>query len=172
MTTAPSLDGRSLESAKVPCVAAGAGYLGNFGEGSELMLETKSNTMSQAGAYLASSTPRVLLIDDDIHVSKALARVLRQFCEVEIVLSVDEAEQRLASGSEFTLILCDLLLPQRGGLELYRGLVATNSKMARKLAFMTGLGDDAEEAEEFREVPCLGKPLDMARVRALLDAFS
>lgn len=136
------------------------------------MFEIESNTMSETGVLLGPSVPRVLLVDDDVHVSKALARILRQFCEVEIVLSVDEAERRLASDSNFTLILCDLLLPQRGGIDLYRSLLTSGSTMVRKIAFMTGLGDDAEEAEEFREVPCLGKPLDMSRVRALLDAFS
>jgi len=117
-------------------------------------------------------TRRVLLVDDDVHVSRALARVLRRFCEVEIASSVEDAERYLAQDARFDLILCDLILPERGGLDLYRGLVAQGSTLARRIAFMTGLGDDAPEAEECREVPCLGKPLDITRVHALLDAFS
>lgn len=119
-----------------------------------------------------ANVQRVLLVDDDAHVSRALARVLRRFCEVEVALSVEEAERTLAQDHAFTLILCDLMLADRSGLDLYRSLVSQGSAMARKMAFMTGLGDDAPEADEFREVPCLGKPLDIARVRALLDAFS
>ena len=113
--------------------------------------------------------PRVLVVDDDSHVAKALTRMLRKYCLVEVARSVDEAERLLQEKTDFTLILCDLLLPVRGGLELYRSLRDTHSPLAERLAFMTGLGEDATEAQEFREVPCLGKPIDLDRVRQLLD---
>ena len=113
--------------------------------------------------------PRVLVVDDDSHVAKALTRMLRKYCLVEVARSVDEAERVLQEKTDFTLILCDLLLPVRGGLELYRSLRETRSPLAQRLAFMTGLGEDATEAQEFREVPCLGKPIDLDRVRQLLD---
>ena len=111
---------------------------------------------------------RVLLVDDDVHVSKALARLLRRFCDVEIVPSIAEAQRLLTADREFALILCDLLLADGSGLDLYRWLLSTGSTLTDKVAFMTGLGDDAPEAEEVSEVPCLGKPLDIERVRALL----
>lgn len=113
--------------------------------------------------------PRVLVVDDDSHVAKALTRMLRKYCQVEVARSVDEAEEVLQAKDDFTLILCDLLLPVRGGLELYRELRRRASPMAERLAFMTGMGDDATEAQEFREVPCLGKPIDLQRVRELLE---
>ena len=136
------------------------------------MLETGPNQLKPEDIMSGRCMQRVLLVDDDAHVSRALARVLRRFCEVEIALSVEEAERRLGEKEPYTLILCDLILPDRTGLDLYRGLVEQGSTMAKRLAFMTGLGDNAPEADEFSEVPCLGKPLDIARVRALLDAFS
>ena len=116
----------------------------------------------------ATKRQRVLLVDDDVHVSKALARLLRRFCDVEIVQSIEEAQRLLALDSAFALVLCDLLLADGSGLELYRWLLSTDSPLTDKVAFMTGLGDDAPEAEEFSEVPCLGKPLDIERVRAML----
>jgi DNA-binding NtrC family response regulator len=111
---------------------------------------------------------RVLLVDDDVHVSKALARLLRRFCDVEIVPSIAEAQRLLTRDSAFALVLCDLLLADGNGLDLYRWMLSTGSTLTARVAFMTGLGDDAPEAEEFSEVPCLGKPLDIERVRALL----
>lgn len=95
--------------------------------------------------------------------------MLKKYCLVEVARSVDEAEVLLQSDTDFTLILCDLLLPVRGGLDLYRSLRDTHSPLAERLAFITGLGEDATEAHEFREVPCLGKPIDLERVRQLLD---
>ncbi len=136
------------------------------------MFEAGADNRNASDPFSGTVARKVLIIDDDAHVSKALARVLRRFCQVEIALSVSEAERVLTSDQSFSLILCDLILPDRSGLDLYRTLVDQRSTMARRLAFMTGLGDDAPEAEEFREVPCLGKPLDIPRVRALLDAFS
>jgi DNA-binding NtrC family response regulator len=137
-----------------------------------MLLNTRADGPNPGEIVVEPRLKRLLLVDDDAHVSRALARVLRRFCDVEIVLSVEEAESRLAEGNGFDLILCDLILPERTGLDLYRGLVARGSEMASRMAFMTGLGDDAAEAEEFREVPCLGKPVDITRVRALLDVFS
>src|SRR5690606_18840099 len=113
--------------------------------------------------------PRVLVVDDDSQVAKALTRMLRKYCLVEVACSVDEAEIVLREKNDFTLIRCDLLLPVRGGLELYRSLRNNHSPLAERLAFMTGLGEDAVEADEFREVPCLGKPIDLDRVRQLLE---
>lgn len=110
----------------------------------------------------------MLLVDDDVHVSRALARLLRRFCDVEIVPSIAEAQRLLATDSAFALVLCDLLLADGSGLDLYRWLLSTGSTLTERVAFMTGLGDDAPEAEEFSEVPCLGKPLDIERVRSLL----
>jgi len=112
--------------------------------------------------------PRVLVVDDDSHVVRALTRMLRKYCQVNVAHSVDEAEEVLEHDKDFTLILCDLLLPVRGGLEFYRALQMKNARLAKRVAFMTGLGEDASEAREFREVPCLGKPLDLDRVRELL----
>lgn len=111
---------------------------------------------------------RVLLVDDDAHVSKALARMLRRFCDVESVQSIEEAQRLLTSDASFSLVLCDLMLADGSGLDLYRWLLSKGSSLTGKVVFMTGLGDDAPEADEFPEVPCLGKPLDIERVRALL----
>jgi len=112
--------------------------------------------------------PRVLVVDDDAFVGRALGRMLSRFCEVQVAGSVSEAEALLEVGEEYNLILCDLLLPERGGAEFYRELAKNDVKSAKKVAFMTGLGPDAREAQEFEGVPCLEKPLNADVVRSLL----
>ncbi len=105
--------------------------------------------------------PKILLVDDDLQVTRSLARVFRRTCEVETVLSVEDAEEFLARGEEVHLILCDLLLPERGGVDFYRALKKEGSPFTDRVAFMTGLGEDAQDAAVFPEVPCLGKPLNI-----------
>lgn len=117
---------------------------------------------------MADQKLRVLVVDDDHFVGKAITRILRRFADPVVASSVDEAERHLAEESDFALILCDLLLPERNGIELLRSLRAHRPELAGRLAFMTGLGDDAEEAREFPDVPCLGKPVNVDRIRELL----
>lgn len=111
---------------------------------------------------------RVLIVDDDHYVGKAMTRLLRRFAEPVVASSVDEAEQRICDSADFALILCDLLLPDRNGIELLKSVRTTHPELAERIAFMTGLGDDAEEASEYPDVPCLGKPVNVNRIRELL----
>lgn len=110
--------------------------------------------------------PRLLLVDDDVTVLRSLERVLSRFLHVTIVDSVERAEQILAVGETFDLIACDLLLPRRGGIELYRGLRAAGSELAERFVFLTGYGADCDAASAHPEVRCLAKPVD---VRVLVD---
>jgi len=114
--------------------------------------------------------PKILLVDDDQQVTRSLARVFGRTCQVETARSVQDAEEFLARGEEVHLILCDLLLPQRGGLDFYRSLKEEGSPLVGKVAFMTGLGEDAVDAAAFPEVPCLGKPLNIDKVVELARA--
>lgn len=109
------------------------------------------------------------MVDDDAYVARALARMLKKYCQVQVASSVDEAEALVESGADYELILCDVLLPDRQGSELYLSLAQSGSPLAARLAFMTGLGGDAEEASEFSQVPCLGKPIALGDVQALLQ---
>ncbi len=115
-----------------------------------------------------AQVPRVLLVDDDAHVARALVRVLKRYCDVEVAHSVAEAESLLEESESFDLILCDLRLPVRGGADFYRSLRKRDLSQARRVAFMTGMGDDAMAGDELEEVPCFGKPIDLAMVRDLI----
>jgi CheY-like chemotaxis protein len=117
------------------------------------------------------STVRILLVEDDILVCKALARVLGRFAEVTPTSSVDEAMAQLGRAADYDLILCDVILGSESGTDLYRILEQRDpgGALTGRIAFMTGLGDEAEELADFRHVPCLTKPLDTGAALLLAE---
>jgi CheY-like chemotaxis protein len=115
------------------------------------------------------SSLRILLVEDDGLVSKALARLLGRFAEVSVAGCLAAAVEHLERDPRYDLILCDVLLGCESGTDLYRILTDRPGDLATRLAFMTGLGEYAEELSEFRHVPCLPKPIDTGAARRLAE---
>jgi CheY-like chemotaxis protein len=59
--------------------------------------------------------PRVLCVDDDPNVLKALQLHLERFCRVEIASSGPEALEKLASSAPFAVVISDLHMPGMDG---------------------------------------------------------
>ena len=75
----------------------------------------------------------MLVVDDDAMLCRAVARMLRPF-EVTVAGGGDEALEILADGS-FDVILCDVMMPEMTGPELYQKLTPDQQ---RRVMFMTG----------------------------------
>ena len=72
---------------------------------------------------MAPSPQSVLLIEDDPDVRQLLARLLAQHCrDVEIAADGLEGLRRIRRRS-FDLVVTDILMPEREGLEIIRELV-------------------------------------------------
>ena len=88
---------------------------------------------------------RVLLVDDEEIVHRALGRILGRGHEVT---SADGAAAlaRFERGERFDLVLCDLSMPGISGIELYRSVGALAADQAARFVFLTGgaLGDAAK----------------------------
>lgn len=121
-------------------------------------------------AETPSSRRRVLVVDDEPALGRALRRSLRDHHEVEVAGGVDEAE-RLVAAQHFDVIVCDLLMPGRDGVELFEALIARDARWRTRFLFMTG-GTVAARTEAFRlEMPraFIDKPFTPA---ALLTAIN
>jgi CheY-like chemotaxis protein len=113
---------------------------------------------------------RVLVIDDDWRVGAALERALCSVADVEATVDVGAVLNRLASGDRWDVILCDLLMPEISGMELYREALRVAPDAAACIVFMTA-GAFTSKARAFLEGvrnPRLEKPLDMSQLRSLI----
>jgi CheY-like chemotaxis protein len=114
---------------------------------------------------------RVLVVDDEPLVGRAVKRVLADQGEVHTTTSAREALRLLADPQQrFDLILCDLMMPEMTGPEFRRALVAACPELERRLIFITG-GACTQEMEHFlaeSACPTVLKPFDVPALRSLV----
>ena len=111
---------------------------------------------------------RVLVVDDEPLVAKALRRILADY-EVSIATCGNDALQLVASSS-FDAVVCDVMMPEMTGEDFYRRLVRNNASLARRTIFVTGGALTSELRAFLQSVDCptLRKPLDSRSVKAVL----
>ena len=114
---------------------------------------------------------RVLLVDDDAAVCRALSRMLQRQCRVTVAGSAQEALSLLDGGERFDAILCDIMMPETSGLDLVRTLETTHPLMAPKVVLMTGasMKDTVARFRQQLQSQLLFKPLSPQTV---MDALS
>lgn len=112
---------------------------------------------------------RLLVIDDEPAVLRVIKRMLKDY-DVTTSLGGQEALDYLLE-SEFDLILCDLMMPEYTGMDLYQRTAAARPEVIERFLFVTG-GAFTKQTESFlRSVSreALGKPFTTAQLR---DAVS
>ena len=79
---------------------------------------------------------RILIVDDEVQVARALARTLSPHG----VLCVHSADEALAAleRSPFDLVLCDLMMPDKSGAELFEEAIARWPQLEARFVFLTG----------------------------------
>ena len=113
---------------------------------------------------------RLLVLDDEVVVGRAIQRLLQAQCEVLVLIQGQEALAQVASGVRFDAILCDLMMPEMSGSRFFEELSKRVPEQAQRVIFMTG-GAFTEQSRAFLAstgLPCLEKPLEPHRLRALL----
>ncbi|MFY0564635.1 two-component regulator propeller domain-containing protein [Archangium lansingense] len=116
---------------------------------------------------------RLLVIDDEPLLLAALSRTLAPEHEVAAFRGARPALERLRAGERYSLILCDVMMPEMTGLELYETLVRELPGQAERVVFLTG-GAFSEEARAFlatTQRPCLDKPFEPEALRARIHAL-
>jgi PAS domain S-box-containing protein len=81
---------------------------------------------------------RVLVVDDEPRIGSAIARILDPAHEVTAVYTARDAIARVERGEQYDVILCDILMPQMSGYDLYRSLEQIAPEFVRRIIFMTG----------------------------------
>jgi CheY-like chemotaxis protein len=89
---------------------------------------------------LPTAAPRstILVVDDEEAIGRTLRRMLSRDHDVSVSRRADEALALIRAGRRFDLILCDLMMPEVSGAELYEELKRIDGAQTERLVFMTG----------------------------------
>ncbi|HEX8821281.1 MAG TPA: PAS domain S-box protein [Archangium sp.] len=131
------------------------------------------------GSYVAkpsapTQTPtarrgRVLIVDDEPAVGRALRRILREH-DVELATSGRQALERLTEDKSFHVVLCDVMMPDLAGKDLYEAIQQGGSGLEQRFVFVSG-GAFTSGARDFLAKvpnPTLEKPFDEAAVKRVV----
>lgn len=112
----------------------------------------------------ALAARRVLVVDDDVHGARALARLLREDgYEVEVVTDGAAAVARLSAVPLPDVVVTEVTLPHASGLALAR--YARNQSPGVVIVFATSTPHRTRDHGLGSEPQVLAKPLDYARLR-------
>jgi CheY-like chemotaxis protein len=115
---------------------------------------------------------RVLCIDDEPLLLRALERMVGGDHDVTALTSARDALDRIDRGERYDVVLCDLMMPDMTGMEFFDALLAKDPRLARATVFLTG-GAFTPRAQEFLahvDNLRLDKPFDFAAVDAVIRA--
>ncbi len=117
------------------------------------------------------SSRRILIVDDDLLVARTLARQLSGHA-VEVVGNGREALALLEThGHAFDLVLCDLMMPDLTGMDVFEGVERRWPDLADRFVFISGGGVN-ERSRQFIErhaARLVTKPIDNRQLMRLLS---
>jgi len=115
-----------------------------------------------------ASRRRVLVIDDELALANMIRRVLAKDCDVDLAGDAREGLERLDGPDGYDVILCDLMMPDMTGMDLFAEVARRHPGIERRFVFMTG-GAFTPRATEFLaqvENRRLEKPFETAVLKA------
>jgi PAS domain S-box-containing protein len=121
---------------------------------------------------------RVLVVVDEPLIGKSVQLLLSTRHDVVPLTSAREAYDRILSGERWDAVLCDLMMPEMTGMDLYERVEQRMPELARKMVFLTG-GAFTPRARAFLERgrnPRVEKPFDeetlLAAIATVMRATS
>lgn len=119
-----------------------------------------------------SAKPRLLLVDDNDRLRRAIGRLLARHFEVAPAASKAEALALLDGGPAFDVMLTDLEMPGGNGDDLLAAVADRGDSLHRRAVVWTGSEPDADQRASYAErgIPLLSKGLPSAQIVQLLLA--
>jgi PAS domain S-box-containing protein len=120
----------------------------------------------------ATRRGRILVIDDEDSLVQAIKRYMQHDHEVDGTTSARHAIEMLTRDRNYDAIVCDLMMPQVTGMDVYAAVMKLDPVLAEKMIFVTG-GAFTETARQFLDTLEAGrhieKPFDLKALRALIN---
>src|SRR4051812_17720982 len=113
---------------------------------------------------------RLLIVDDEPMILGALRRSFSSDYQVTCVGDGRRALERIRAGERYDVILCDLMMPEITGMDLYAEMGRLAPDQVERIVFVTG-GAFTPRAREFLEsIPNarVEKPIDFQNLKLLL----
>ncbi len=136
-------------------------------------------TMRQTSAPPPSKPPkagpargRVLVVDDEPMMVRAIQRLLEGEHEVFSTTDPVDAVAQVRAGGRFDAILCDLMMPAMSGMDVFEAIRQIAPDQARRIVFVTG-GAFTPRVQEFLDSvdnARIEKPIERATLRAAIRA--
>lgn len=117
-----------------------------------------------------SNRRRVLVVDDEVQTLRALEVLLGGAHDVATSTSAREALALLKAGARFDVILCDLMMPDMTGMDLFEALADVDEGQQERVVFITG-GAFTPRARHFLDTVsnrCLEKPFALGALERVL----
>lgn len=116
--------------------------------------------------------PRLLMVDDDVELCELLGDYLTlEGFDVEFAHNAVEATEKLERSERYKLMVLDVMMPGKTGLELLQEI---RPKVQLPVIMLTGRGEDIDRilglemgADDYLSKPCNPREL-LARIRAVL----
>jgi CheY-like chemotaxis protein len=115
------------------------------------------------------SIKKILIVDDELLLLELLSEMLDQY----ICFTASHLKQvdDILKEEDIDVILCDVVMPGGGGIELFQKLKENAPQLVQKLIFITG-GSTNRDCQDFLQKtdrPVIYKPF---REKDILSAFS
>jgi two-component system cell cycle sensor histidine kinase/response regulator CckA len=136
-------------------------------------LENHSEMDPEKQEILKLRKSKVLIVDDEPLLLKLIYRTLSEDHEVVVKESSVEALQFIRANPSFDIILCDLMMPEMSGMELFDKVTENLPEMSERFAFMTG-GAFTDTANQFIENMTnkkLDKPFTPSDLKVFVKQF-
>jgi PAS domain S-box-containing protein len=149
------------------------------GQGTTFSIRLSESDEDEVTTVAPESAPprrrlRVLVVDDEAQILRAIRRLLQTWAHVTVASSADAALELIARNEPYDLILSDLMMPGRSGMDLYEVAIDEDPDLMERFVFMTG-GTFTDRAQAFRrhtKAPFVDKPVGAKDLRALLKRFT
>ena len=122
---------------------------------------------SAAPAAAPAPRRRVLVIDDEPALAAMIRRVLSKECDVDLAVDAREGLESLGAAT-YDVVLCDLMMPDMTGMDLYAEVARRHPGVERRFIFMTGGAFTPRATEFLAQVSNrrLEKPFETAVLKA------
>jgi signal transduction histidine kinase/CheY-like chemotaxis protein len=126
-------------------------------------------TVASREATARDERRRILIVDDDRPVAAAIALELSSH-DVVVAESGREALEILRRDRAFDMILCDVMMPEVSGMDVYDAIRLMDPVLLRRVVMMTG-GAFSQRAREFLaniDAPVIEKPFEPGQLHAMV----